>query len=41
MKKVASVFNISTTMNFTTIDAIYDTLMVDRFLGRPIPKEIT
>jgi hypothetical protein len=40
LKRMASVFNISmNNMNFSVLSSIYDTLTVDRFLGRPMPKQ--
>ena len=37
-RKISSVFNISlNSMNFSKISSLYDTLTVDRYLGRPFP----
>ena len=42
MKKLGNIFNISSdSMNFSKVADIYDTLTVDRFLGRPFPPNIT
>jgi hypothetical protein len=39
LKKMASVFKIDTsTMNFTKLTALHDTVTVDRYLGRPLPS---
>jgi hypothetical protein len=39
MKKMAQVFNLTlSSMNFSTLSSIYDTLTVDRYLGRPMPE---
>lgn len=40
LKRMAAVFNISmNSMNFSVLSSIYDTLTVDRFLGRPMPQQ--
>ena len=42
LKKLSSVFNISATdLTFSRLTFIYDTLTVDKFLGRPIPDSIS
>lgn len=39
LKKIATIFNIdSNSINFTKIANLYDTIRVDRYLGRPLPK---
>ena len=41
-KKLSSIFNISAVdMNFLRITNLYDTLTVDKFLGRPIPSNFS
>lgn len=40
LKKMGGVFNITPSqMNFSKISSLYDTLTVDKYLGRPMPKE--
>jgi hypothetical protein len=42
LKKVGQTFGIEpTAMNFSKISSLYDTLTVDRYLGRPLPQNIT
>jgi hypothetical protein len=42
LKRVGQTFGIEpTTMNFSKISSLYDTLTVDRYLGRPLPQNIT
>lgn len=42
MKKVANVFSVpNDKVNFWTMDSIYDTLTVDKYLGRPLPQDFT
>ncbi len=39
MKKMATTFNINaSSMNFSKISSLYDTLTVDMYLGRPLPS---
>jgi hypothetical protein len=39
LKKLSSVFNIPiNSMNFSRVSSLYDTLTVDKYLGRPMPK---
>ena len=39
LRKMAAVFNISaSTMNLSKISSLYDTLTVDKYLGRPMPE---
>ena len=42
LKKMATIFKIDTSaMNFTKLAALYDTIAVDRYLGRSLPSEFT
>ncbi len=42
MKKMAIIFDLDiNSMNFTMLTNIYDTLIVDKNLGRAIPKDLT
>jgi hypothetical protein len=42
LKKIANSFKIDPlSMNFTKLAALYDTIAVDRYLGRPLPTELT
>lgn len=42
LKKLSTIFNIPLAdLSFSRITRIYDTLTVDKFLGRPIPDTIT
>lgn len=39
MKQMSSIFNIPlASMNFSKISSLYDTLAVDKYLGRPLPS---
>lgn len=40
MKRMASIFNF-TVLNFTYMLNLYDTLLVDKYLGRPMPDTFT
>lgn len=40
LKRMSTVFNISLpTMNFSKTSSLYDTLTVDKYLGRPMPSK--
>lgn len=40
LRRMAAVFNVPlSNMNFSVLSSIYDTLTVDRSLGRPMPQE--
>jgi hypothetical protein len=42
LKRMANIFNIPTTpMNFSITSSLYDTLTVDKYLGRPLPNNFT
>lgn len=42
LRRVGQIFGIdAAAMNFSKISSLYDTLTVDRYLGRPFPKELT
>lgn len=42
LKRMGQTFGIEpTSMNFSKISSLYDTLTVDRYLGRPLPQNIT
>jgi hypothetical protein len=42
LKKMASTFNIETSsMNFTKLSALYDTVRSDKYLGRKLPTSLT
>ncbi len=42
MKRMATLFQIDPlSMNFTKLASLYDTVRVDRYLGRPLPAELT
>lgn len=42
LKKMANMFNIQpASMNFSKISSLYDTLTVDKYLGRPLPADLT
>ena len=40
MKKMGQMFNF-TTYNFSSMVGLYDTLLVDKYLGRSMPDEFT
>ncbi len=40
MKKMGNMFNF-TTFNFSMMTKLYDTLLVDKYLGRPMPPSFT
>ena len=40
IKKMANIFNF-TVLNFTSLFGLYDTLLVDKYLARPLPDEFT
>ncbi len=41
-KKMSQMFNINLSiMNFSRISSLYDTLTVDKYLGRPLPDDFT
>jgi hypothetical protein len=42
LRRMGQTFEIEpTAMNFSKISSLYDTLTVDRYLGRPLPEKIT
>lgn len=41
MKKTIQVFNLSSNSTFATLSSLFDTLIVDKFLGRPLPAGYT
>lgn len=41
MKKLETAFNVSGGMNFSKTSSIADSLIVDRFLGKPLPPQLT
>ncbi len=42
LKKMASTFNIEpSSMNFTKLSALYDTVRSDKYLGRKLPTSLT
>lgn len=42
LRRMGQTFAIEpTSMNFSKISSLYDTLTVDRYLGRPLPQNIT
>lgn len=41
MKKMSAMYNISLeSMNFSKLSSLFDTLTVDKFLGRPLPSDM-
>ena len=40
MKKMADIFNF-TTLNFSTLDGLHDAIVVDKYLGRPMPQNFS
>ena len=40
MKKMAALFNF-TVVNFSSITGLHDALVVDKFLGNPMPDSLT
>ena len=40
MKKMADMFNL-TTLNFSSLDLLYDALVVSEYLGRPKPANLS
>ena len=40
MKKMADIFNF-TTLNFSTLDGLHDAIVVDKYLGRPMPPSFS
>ena len=42
MNKMSDMFNITRdSMNFSKLSSLYDTLSVDQYLGRPLPKDLS
>lgn len=41
LKKMISMFNLSSNATFQTTNDLYDSLVVDRYLGRPLPSNFT
>lgn len=42
LRKIGQTFGIEpAAMNFSKISSLYDTLTVDKYLGRPMPKDLT
>jgi hypothetical protein len=42
LKRMATAFSIdAATMNFTKLSALFDTINVDKYLGKPLPSQIT
>jgi len=42
LRKMATTFKIDeSVMNFTKLASLYDTIRVDRYLGRPLPESFT
>lgn len=42
LKRMASAFSIDTaTMNFAKLTALFDTIIVDKYLGKAVPSQIS
>lgn len=37
-KKIIQTFNLSNTTSFLSLGSLFDTLIVDKFMGRPLPS---
>ena len=40
IKKIISVFNLNSNATFQTLSSLFDTLVVDKYLGRSLPSGI-
>jgi hypothetical protein len=41
IKKVAQLFNLSSNTTFPTLSSLFDTLVVDKYLGKAVPNGMT
>jgi hypothetical protein len=41
VNKMIQIFNLSSTSTFQTLGSLFDTLVVDKYLGRSIPNGMT
>lgn len=41
IKKTIQIFNLSSNSTFQTLSSLFDTLIVDKYLGRPLPSGYT